>query len=262
MTSRFVNMLRAWDRTSRAALALAISLLGIDLLVVAFGPMTTRLPSLIGLFGLVIAIQIIILWANRGLVTPFTKAQRYYLNEDFDSAREILEKLRETGKADGRALTLLGNVYRQLGSLDQSRSVLREALDIQPNHHFPLYGFGRTLLVQGYYGEAAEVFQQALLLGAPPVTQLDMGEALYRAGQPEKAGEVLQTALTSAQEPHRRLMAEYLLYRLGVRDLPALSSLVDGLPYWEASAERFSHTIYGQSLADDIRAMQTLMGER
>jgi tetratricopeptide (TPR) repeat protein len=262
MTARFLNMLRAWDRTSRAALGLAILLLLIDLLFIIFGPFDSRPPAMIGLLGLVIAIQIIVLWANRGMVTPFTKAQRYYLDEDFEAAREILEKLRETGKADMRALTLLGNAHRQLGALDQSEAILHEALAIQPNHHFPLYGFGRTLLVQGNYSEAAETIRQALMAGAPPIVQLDAGEALYRAGEMIEARQMLQAALPSSQEPHRRLMAEYLLYRLGEGSVPALTLIEQGLPYWEANAERYDHTAYGQNLADDIRAMQTFMRER
>ncbi len=255
-------MLRTWDRTSRAALILAILLLIIDILFIIFGPFESRLPAMIGLFGLVIAIQIIAMWANRGMVTPFTKAQRYYLDEDFEAACEILEKLREAGKADVRALTLLGNAHRQLGNLDQSETVLREALMLQPNHHFPLYGFGRTLLVQGNYTEAAETIRQALTVGAPPIVQLDAGEALYRAGETEEARQMLQAALPSSQEPHRRLMAEYLLYRLGEGSVPALALLEQGLPYWEANAERYDHTEYGQNLADDIRAMQAFMRER
>lgn len=255
-------MLRAWDRTSRTALALALLLALCDLFFMAFGPADARTPAVIGLFGLVIAIQIIILWANRSMVTPFTKAQRYYLAEDFESAREILEKLHETGKSDVRALTLLGNAYRQLGALDQSEAVLREALTIQPNHHFPLYGFGRTLLVRGYYTQAAEVLSQALMVGAPSIVQLDAGEALYRAGEIEKARQMVEAALPSSQEPYRRLMAEYLLYRLGVGDVPVQDLLDEGLPYWEAHAERYTDTLYGQNLADDIRVMQKFMGER
>lgn len=262
MTARILNMLRGWDRTSRVALLLAILLLLIDLVFIAFGPFEARPPAMIGLFGLVIAIQIIILWANRGMVTPFTKAQRYYLDEDFESAREILEKLRQADKADVRALTLLGNTYRQLGALDQSEVILQEALVIQPNHHFPLYGFGRTLLIQGDFVEAAETFRRALSLGAPPVAQLDAGEALYRAGEMEEARQMLQAALPESQEPHRRLLAEYLLYRLGEANAPTLGLLKKGLPYWEATAERYNHTLYGQNLVDDLRAMQAMMRER
>jgi tetratricopeptide (TPR) repeat protein len=262
MTARILRMLRGWDRFSRSALLLAVALLLIDLFVVAFGPVEVRSSAMIGLFGLVIAIQIIILWANRGMVTPFTKAQRHYLDEDFESACEILEKLREMGKADMRALTLLGNAYRQLGALDQSEAVLREALSIQPNHHFPLYGFGRTLLVQGNYAEAAETFRRALSVGAPPVAQLDAGEALYRAGAAVEAQQMIENALSASQEPHHRLMAEYLLYRLGAGEIPAIALLQEGLPYWEANAERYAHTIYGQNLADDIHTMQAFMRER
>jgi tetratricopeptide (TPR) repeat protein len=227
---------------------------------IAFGGMSLRVPAVIGFFGLVIAAQIIILWANRGMVTEFTQAQRAYLAEDFDTARDLLEGQRAKSRADVRALTLLGNTYRQIGDLEQSEAILLEALNNAPNHHFPLYGFGRTLLLQGRYAEAVDALTQALDAGAPSIVLLDVGETLYRSGNAEAAVERLR-AVPATDEPHRALMADYLLYRLGVQAHPDAETIRAGLPYWQAAADRYLHTAYGQALTDDVNAMRALLEE-
>ncbi len=191
------------------------------------------------------------LWGNRGMVSAFTQAQRLYLAGDFAAARDLLESVR--AKADARVLTLLGNTYRQLGQLDESEQVLSEAVDKAPDHYFPLYGFGRTLLSEGRYTEAVVAIRRALELNAPPVVRADLGEALYRLNLPEEAVAALEAVPTD--EPHRALMVAYLLHRLGAADPPVAEVVQAGLPYWEAAAERFRHTPYGLALARDVRVM-------
>jgi tetratricopeptide (TPR) repeat protein len=199
------------------------------------------------------------MWANRGMVTPYTQAQRAYLAENFEAARDLLEALRMTGKSDARDLTLLGNTYRQLGQLEASAAVLREALELRPNLHFSLYGFGRTLLVQGRYTEAVDTLRHALEAGAPLVARFDLADAYFRQGLWEEARAMLQDI--RVEETYRLLMSQYLLYRLEVGGQPTPELIQSGLSYWRAHAERFRQTPYGQALADDIRHMQTLMKE-
>lgn len=248
----------AWERPAQIALVVAIVLLALALLVIFLGPQEVRLPALIGAGGLILVMQITVLWANRGMVTPFTQAQRHYLAEDFESARILLEGLRAEGKADARALTLLGNTYRQLGQLGESHRVLYEALNKAPNHHYPLYGFGRTLLSEGNYLEAAERFSAALAADAPDSVQVDLAEAAFRAGDGDRALQALRRldVKTLAQEPHRQLMAQYLLYRLNAVHAVDAELIRQGLPYWQATAERFAHSRYGTDLAQDIQNMQ------
>lgn len=253
LTASILRQFRTWERPAQIAFLLALILLIAAGLVIAVGPFSLRQPAVIGFFGLVIVAQVIYLWANRGMVTAYTQAQRAYLAEDFETARNLLEELRAGGKADMRVLTLLGNTYRQMGQLELGEAVLLEALDIQPNHHFPLYGFGRTLLVQGRYAEAVDALTQSLDAGAPPVVQLDLAEAYYRMGDAQQAIERLQAV--STDEPHRALMSAYLRYRLGVGDRPDDALLQAGLPYWQASAERYRHTAYGQALLADVQAL-------
>jgi tetratricopeptide (TPR) repeat protein len=259
-TARLLQAVRQWDKPSQVALALALALLVVMLLVAAFGPPGLRQPALIGAGGLLIITQLIILWGNRGMVTPYTKAQRAYLDEDFETARQLLEGVRASGKADFRELTLLGNTYRQLGEVNLSEEVLTEALRLQPNHHFSLYGFGRTLLVQGKYTEAADAISRALAAGAPSVVQVDLGEAYYRQGLWDEARAALEEVTSLVEAAHRRLMADYLLYRLDHGEPPSEALIEAGLPYWRAEVERFRLTPYGRALADDVRRLQTLGG--
>ncbi|MBZ0299236.1 MAG: tetratricopeptide repeat protein [Anaerolineae bacterium] len=261
LTRTLWSQFQRWERPSKIAFGLAAVLLVLVLLALIFGPFEARQPVLIGLVGLVIITQVIFMWANRRMTTPYAQAQQCYLDGDFEGACSLLEELRAAGKADVRALTLLGNAYRQQAQLERSEAILLEALNIRPNHHFPLYGFGRTLLIQGRYDEAANAIEQALASGAPPVVQVDAGEAYYRGGQQAEALRLLKAALDQVTEPHRQLMGQYLRYRMGGGPRPDPALVAVGLAYWQAHAQRYQDTAYGQALAEDVRAMQRILEE-
>lgn len=259
---QLIAQMRNWDRPSQVALGLALVLLLLALLLAAAGPEALRQPSLIAAAGLVIISQVIVLWGNRQMVTPYTRAQRHYLRGEFEQARQVLEAaLAETKKPGADPLTLLGNTYRQLGQLEQSAAALQQACEQTPAYHFPLYGLGQTLLAMGDYAGAAGYTQKALSCGAPSVVQFDLGHALYRMGQVERAREALQDAAPHLQEAYRVLMQEYLLYKLGAAAPPAAEKIAAGLPFWQAGCERFYHTVYGAALRDDLMELQALLKE-
>lgn len=255
------QQIRQWDRYSQASLAFAVILLLITLLVALAGPENLQQPATISVIGLVIAIQVIVLWGNRGMVTPFTQAQRHFINGNFEEARNILEDLRQDGAEDVQAMTLLGNTYRQLGRLDESEAILYEAHNKYPDHYFPWYGFGRTLLVKGQYDGAANAIEQSLTLGAKPIVHFDLGEAYYRLGDHTNAQVHLEAAQNQpGLEPYRALMVAYLLGKIGenTSSQPLEAFIDDGLPYWKAQKDRFVHTPYGKALAEDINAIEHL----
>lgn len=261
LTAYIMRSFRAWDRPTQIAMLTAIFLFLPTIVVLIIGTPQLRQPALIGFIGLIIATQVIFMWGNRTMVTPYTQAQRHYLNGDFERARQVLENLQSTGKVDVRSLTLLGNTYRQLSLLDESEEVLTKALDLRPFDHFPLYGIGRTLLVKGLFAQAAAKIKQALDAGAPNIVQFDLAEALYRQGADDDARLALRAAQEIADEPHRALMAAYMLYRLGEGEPPAHDLVSAGLPYWRENADRFLMTPYGQMLADDVQHLQAFMEE-
>lgn len=256
ITQNFLDRFRNWDSASRIAF-LSAGFLMIILLTLGRGlPAELRQNVLIGVAGLFVVMQGIFLYANRGMVSSVTKAQRQYLSEDFDAARQTLEQaLAKSSRPDFRALTLLGNTYRQLGMADHSHDVLTKAVQAAPQHHFPWYGFGRTLMTLGQYAEAAEAFERALALGAPAVAHLDHAEALYRAGI---GAEMVMQALDAAgdsDEAFRALWAAYLRYQVSAGAFPNSDLIADGLEYWQAIAQRFSHTPYGQAVSEDIASL-------
>jgi len=251
-----IRRLPDWDTPSKLSLGLAVAFLVIALLVAAFGSEATRLPAMAVVLGLVMLTQVIILWGNRGMVTAYTRAQRHYLAGEFQAARELLESEIQQGKPTAEQLTLLGNVYRQLGDLERSERVLQQAVAHQPQAHFPLYGLGMTLLAQGRYEDAIVRIRQSLSYGAPSVVQFDLGHSLFRAGYLDDAKSLLRDAADSVRdEPHRQLMRSFLLNQLGDSQIIDDALLEAGLPFWQASAARFRMTTYGQALQADIQAL-------
>jgi tetratricopeptide (TPR) repeat protein len=250
-----------WDKSSQAALVIALGLCVIFGLAILIAPVEWRQLAMIGLVGLIFVMQVIVLWANRAMIAPYTQAQKRFMEGDFEQARALLEQLRDSGKANMRVLTLLGNTYRQLGKLDESEIELRKALDKESLHPFPLYGFGRTLLSKGNYHEAVIVLEKSVHAGTM-VAQFDLGETHYRLGQWQEAKTHLQAVRPSLQEPYRALMADYLLYRLGAGEPPSPTLLHNGLPYWQETAARLGNTPYGNALVEDIDAMHILTEER
>lgn len=249
-----------FERPVQVALVLGIALFVIVLVAALAGDAQLRLPALIGAFLLVLVMQAAVMYGSRNLVRPLTQAQRAYLIGDFEHVLRLLEPLREAGEADMRALTLLGNTYRQLGRLDQSVAVLREALEREPNHHFPLYGYGRTLLAQGDYVRAAELFVRALDRGAAPVVQLDLAEALYRLDRMAETRAALQGEhMADEREPHRVLMAAYLRSMVDDGAFPDAALITAGLPYWQAMQARFAATPYGAALRQDIERWEAAL---
>lgn len=230
-------------------------------IVGAYGPDELRIYAIIGFMGLIIMGQVIFMWANRSMITPYSRAQQHYLKGDFKEARNELETLQAAGRADFMAMTLLGNVYRQLGFLEKSEAVLYEAVNIQPEHYFPLYGFGRTLLSMGRYKEAAEAIQQALAQGAAAVVRFDLGEALFRDGQVQEAVEQFQSVLAPGidPEPHRIMLAMYFSHRAGRGPAPEPALIRKGLPYWENIARILDGTPYADALKQDITDLLALI---
>jgi len=263
MIRRVLRDFLQWERPIRFTLILALVLLGLDILVLAIAPETVRPPALIGGFGLLVVIQLTVMYAYRDMATSMNLAQRRYMSEDYTGVVELIEPLAQTGKADMRMLTLLGNAYRQLGRLDESKAVLYEALNKSPDQHYPLYGIGRTLLSEGDYAAAAEMLDRALASGAPPAVQLDRAEAYFRAGDKVTACDALEELdlrLLEGEAP-RELMATYLREQLGQIDTLNPTLVQAGLPYWEAAALRFEATPYGRDLAKDVQQMRGVEGQ-
>jgi tetratricopeptide (TPR) repeat protein len=246
-----------WERPAQIGFVIALVLLVVAFILVLVAPQSERVQFLVAFGALMLVAQGIVLWANRGMIAPITQAQRAYMRGDFEEVIAVLEPIHFAGKAEITHLTLLGNTYRQMGRLDDSKRVLSEAIDKVPNHHYSLYGFGRTLIVEGHYAEGAQFIARALDAGAPAVVRFDLGEAYHRLGRWEEARSHLDAL--NRDEAHRALMADYWRYRAGEGAVPTVDLFYAGLPYWRAQAERFSETPYGQAVAEEVSQLLTLM---
>ncbi len=251
-----LRQMRDWDRPSRLGFLIALILMLPALALLAVGPPSLRLPSGIGLAGLIIVAQLIVMWANRGMVAPYTLDQRCFRAGDFEQARDLLRGLLESGtRVHPDVLVLLGNTYRHLGDLDSSESVLRQAVDAQPDYHFSSYGFGRTLLAKGDYAAAADYIDRALAQGAPPVVRFDLAHCYYRSQDARLDRDLLQQIASHSDEPHHQLMAALMLTTDAQRS-PDPALIEAGLPFWQAEVQRFETTPYGQAVAADVRRLQ------
>lgn len=257
-----LRQFRDWDRPAQSGLAMALVLLVPVFFVAAAGPQDLRRPATFSAMALIFVAQAIFLWANRTMVTPYTKAQRQFRAGDFNAVLTTLEPLYGTQQADFRVLTLLGNAYRQLGRLPESHTVLYEAVHSSPDHYFPLYGFGRTLLCEGAWSEAVTYITRALDCGAPAAVRFDLAEAHYAAGDVVQAVELYRAALIAfSDEPHRLLMAQYRLHRHAGAAPPQAGLLAAGLPYWEEVADVHRAAPYGEQVAQDLVALRALVRE-
>lgn len=250
-TAGFAN----WEMRSKLAFGLAVILLVIVLIVGGRLPAEARSAVVIGVIGLLVTMQGIFLYANRNMVTPFTQAQRLILDTRYDAAISLLENA-ISDSSDTQTLTLLGSAYRMAGRVGESRQTLTKALQMSPKHHFSLYSFGRTLLASGQYAEAEDAFQRAIENGSPPFAWIDLAEAAYRTGHR------VEIEWPNVSEPHAALMAAYLQWRMGQGKPPEPALLEAGLPYWEKTAARFAHTLYGPDLQRDVDALRELFATR
>lgn len=242
---------RDWDARSKSAFILALVLLIVVLIVGGRLPEENRSSGLIGVIGLLVTLQAIFLYANRGMVTAVTKARRLLLAGEYAEARQLLEHtVREA--PDVQALILLGNAYRMLGEVEESHQTLTKALQMAPDQHFLLYSLGRTLMAGGRYAEAADMFTDALEKGAPAFATVDLAEADFRAQRD------VHSPTGAFDEAHVALMAAYLRWQSGQGQPPEAELIQSGLPFWEKSAARFAHTRYGEDLERDLATLRGL----
>lgn len=257
-----IQQVRHWDQLTRLSFVIALILFMLALAILTTSE-DLRTPAMIATAGLLVAMQVIALWGNRHLVTPYTQAQRHFLAGDLVAARDtLLADLVESDAHSKRpavdSLVLLGNVYRNLGMLDESARYLEDALSRKPSYHFALYGVGRTLLVSGKYEAAMQHIAQAIEQGAPPIVYFDLVHAAYRAGDAERAARFLQDVPENI-EPYQQLLLAYIQQRLVGSAEPAKSLVEAGLTFWEAEAQRFQQTAYGKVVHQDVLALREML---
>ena len=272
-----LQQVKYWDVPTRLAFYTALGLMVPVALAASYGPESARTPAIVGFIGLVFAVQSIVLWGNRHMVTAYTRAQRAYRDGRMEETIDILEAWwREADDGSGRfgtlrdvdALVLLGNTCRNLALLDRSREVLAEAIRHQPEYYFSLYGFARTLLVSGNFEQSVPYFRRAIEKRNSPPIALDLATASYFTGQPADAVKLLKTGY-EWQNAYQTLWAGWLLKQCGdetdtlsdgrestVQTQASVDAVrQDGIAFWQAEVGRFGDTNYGRLVASELSAM-------
>lgn len=262
----WTNLVEGWRQLpgDLRRMILIAGVVGVALTALAFVlPPEQQVWAVLALVGVFVLVQAAVLWHFWRLRPTLRRARRLFMDGQFEEVVTLLEAERAAGQGDAAGSTLLGNAYRQLGQLERSEAVLREAYAAEPQAPHVAYGLGRTLLALGYYDEAADLIALALERGGQPVIEADLGHALYRAGRLEGAARALEHAVKLALEPHRALMSRYLLWRIRGADEDALqrelAPLVEGLALWRAEASRCAMTPYGIALAEDVEQIARLL---
>lgn len=245
-----------WDTPSKVALVSGLILLPILLIFGFFGPETARIPARVGAFGILLTLQLVILWGNRKSLSPYHSAQEYFMNGDYESAREILEQIPVDDQLSVDALVLLGNTYRHLGMFEESLQVIDNALTRKPDYHYALYGMGKLQLVMGQYEDASNFITKALSHGSPDVVQFDLGQAYYLSGDAQKAIHHFNNIESVVgDEPSQSLLVKYYLYQLNNGDKPSVPLIRDNVIFWQNEANKYSETPYGKALKADVATL-------
>jgi len=214
-----------------------------------------------GVLFVISVIQIGSIFWRRKPSGAVADAQEAFVQGDYATAITILEAYTTENSTDVKALTLLGNAYRQHTDFVQSISVLEKALDLAPDNAFPRYGLGRTLLAQGHFANAAQAIEKALQDGGRKVIRTELALAYYLANRLDDAQRVATaTARQLSLEPYRMLMINYLLYVLAndEKAVAIIRTQNKHVHYWQVEANRFTHTPYGEGLQTIIEQIQEM----
>lgn len=259
----FLEKFPSWDTASKVAFVIALIMLVVVAVLTFSLPESDRWVGFIALIAVIIALQVVFMWANRDMKTTFAVAQNHYLVGEYQETKEALLKLFEQEEPTAKSLTLLGNTYRQLGDLEQSETILKDAMALLPDYHLSLYAMARTMMFAGRYHDAVTHYEHALAVAAPDFVQIDLAEAMFRAQlSPETTINKLNDCLPLARaEAHRELIVTYMLWRLTDESPPDPRIIKEGLPYWQTIAQDYPHLPYGQDVANDIAYLDKLQNQ-
>ena len=253
MLRRLAQQIPQWDGASKLGLGLGIALLILLLPLGFLGPEPIQLPAKIGAFGLLLTIQLLVLWGSRRALSPYHQAQRHFIAGDYARARGILEAIPDSGRPSVDALVLLGNAYRHLGQLEKSRAALERALGLKPQYPFALYGLGKLKLAAGDYEAAGHLFTKALRSGAPDIVQFDLGQAYYLLGDDERAHRCFDTIRAiAADDPAQALLIDYYRWQMQGGGRPSRRAIRGGIGFWRQEAIKHQQTPYGAALQKDV----------
>ncbi|NDJ86424.1 MAG: tetratricopeptide repeat protein [Chloroflexi bacterium] len=259
------------DPRLRRALLVSLGMTVLIVVVVGLRGPEDSFPLVVGLVGVMAVLQALMLFGPANGSPALQQARSLYRRGRFVDVIDVLEQYLATEESEDAAvkvqtLTLLGNTYRQVGSLAESEARLRSAVELAPEDKQALYGLGRTMLARGEYQRAVRHIEASLENGQRPAVRAELALAMYYAeGQFDSLVKFTRKASHLWNlEDYRTLILNYLLYNLVDDDHEreiaqrVCQNTVRGVAYWESQARRYADTDYGRRLAADVVAIKTL----
>ena len=126
----------------------------------------------------------------------------------FEPAIEAFLRALKLGGGQSRVYENLGLAYEALSQFEDAEKAYRRAVDLAGKTYRPFVAYGVFLFKQGRMTESLRLLEQAFRLepGAVDV-RFELGRALYHAGTPAEASEVLEGALPSNECRLHNLLA-------------------------------------------------------
>ena len=239
---RLWRAFRAWEGPLQGAACIALSILALALSAAIFGPLALRGPALLGAFGALVALQLLVMWSLRSMQTAQSLAWRAFQRSDFARCSQLLEMEYRAGRASRSMQLLLAVAYRQQGLLKESEALARQ-LTAADARYFPAWrALGQALLASGDFSEAAVALAQAGESHAD--SRVELGLARYLVGERDAAAADMREALAAVGlSASHAWLAGRILGGAGEEQ-------ADGSVYWREEAACFSHTEYGAALAE------------
>ena len=133
-------------------------------------------------------------------------------NNDLSSAKRSLLAALDADPQFVTAWSTLSAVEMKLGRVEQAVKDARRAVDLDSNSTAALYNLAYGLEEQGNYADALRYYGRAVLIDTEFVeAQSALGSLYVKLGEPARAIEVLQNALTkNSESPHAYLLEKNL----------------------------------------------------
>lgn len=164
---------------------------------------------------------------------PYTDAaKRAYLNQRFDSCRELFELILERNPGDTETRCKLGNVQIRLKDLPSASDTFRRASELSTNNPYAHRMLGWSLLEMGDPGQAIDPLKKSIEL-SPTNAQghIMLGRAYFETGDEDRAEEELKAAIGFDDTAHDAYFnLAYLYARQGKKKL--------GLDYYQNAVIR------------------------
>ena len=104
----------------------------------------------------------------------------YFENKQYDKAQVLLEKLRQTDKANLFYVDVLTDVYLENSNINRALTMLVDLNSLMPNNQVISLNYGNALLKAKQYDKAAQILQDFLLINPDNFIAYDLLTTLYR----------------------------------------------------------------------------------